>query len=894
MLGTTEKLTKGSIFADQIRMLKLTKNQIKQHLLRTFSIGFLAFGLWYFYQSFSQTSLHEVISSVKQISFGSLIGAVLFSTISFILLTSAELLAFHSIGEKSIANKNILKVSVLAFGISNTLPFGGLAASMIRLRLYSIYKLGAEKIVSIIAFSSVGSWLGFLLLAGLMSIFVELPTAKVIQIEPIAMKAFGVGLLALILTYLFSSLKAFHIKIAQFELRAPTIRIALLQISIALVDWTVVGIALYLLLPAHYEFQFQQYFLVFLFSQILSLVVHVPGGIGILEFLFVSVLLANQQISNDLVASFLVFRFIYYVIPFAISLFFLVRIEFSESQSDLLKGILKIKSFIFSYAPNLASISIFISGTVLLASGATPAIPSRLSFLARHIPEALLSFSYFAASLIGVILLILADGLRKRSSSAWLLTILSLGVAIFFSISKGFDFEEASLLSLFAAGLFLTKDEFFRKSCLTSDSLSPQWLISIGTVVLMISAYAFYSTKGVLDKNLAWWQIDFRSNVPQVQAASFAALVLISLVSLWKLLSPPKKPKAKRRHISISEVHELIGQSSETMTSLVFLGDKKIFLGKDKCSFLMHARQGQSWISMGNPIGQMASFEAIIRDFSLAADAYGGWPVFYQINASYLHVYINLGYRIMKIGEEAKVDLKFFTLEGRDKKTMRNTVSRIEREGFEFSIIDCKNFDTIKNEIEKISNAWLKKNAMKEKGFSLGFFDQNYLKKFDTAILKKNGSIVAFANIWKSANKFELSVDLMRTNEMAPSGAMEYIFIQLMLWGRDQAYRSFNLGMAPLAGLDQSIATKSWQSIGNIVYDIGEYFYNFRGVKAFKDKFSPSWESRYIAFPQGASPAAVVTDVTRLIAKSGRFTAPLEDDISNNLDLEAENEKEAA
>ena len=310
----------------------------------------------------------------------------------------------------------------------------------------------------------------------------------------------------------------------------------------------------------------------------------------------------------------------------------------------------------------------------------------------------------------------------------------------------------------------------------------------------------------------------------------------------------------------------------------------------------MHSNQGRSWVSMGNPIGERDSVKSIISDFMKASDQHDCWSAFYQINDRYLSSYIDLGFRVIKIGEEGRIKLNQFSLEGRERKSMRNTCSRIEKEGYEFSIVLKCDFHLISDQLKQISDIWLSKNEMKEKGFSVGFFDKDYLSHFDTAVLKKNGEILAFANIWQSAQQEELSVDLMRSNSNAPSGAMEYIFVQLILFGKREGYQWFNLGMAPLAGLDDSSDPRSWQSLANIAFDLGEYFYNFRGVKAFKDKFSPEWESRYIAFPQNTSLAAVMTDLIRLISKKGQNLILR---VEKNLEIEKQerdeqNDKKAA
>jgi phosphatidylglycerol lysyltransferase len=125
---------------------------------------------------------------------------------------------------------------------------------------------------------------------------------------------------------------------------------------------------------------------------------------------------------------------------------------------------------------------------------------------------------------------------------------------------------------------------------------------------------------------------------------------------------------------------------------------------------------------------------------------------------------------------------------------------------------------------------------------------------------------VAFANLWPTITREELSVDLMRYSQLAPKGVMDYLFVEVMLWGKAQGYQWFNLGMAPLSGLEQHPLAPIWHRVGNLVFDVGGHFYNFEGLRRYKEKFLPVWEPRYLAAPGGLALPRVLLDVTSLIA----------------------------
>ena len=154
----------------------------------------------------------------------------------------------------------------------------------------------------------------------------------------------------------------------------------------------------------------------------------------------------------------------------------------------------------------------------------------------------------------------------------------------------------------------------------------------------------------------------------------------------------------------------------------------------------------------------------------------------------------------------------------------------------------------------------------REKGFSLGFFDPSYLKQVPVAVVLNGEQTVAFANIWSGAAKEELSIDLMRFRPEAPPSVMEYLFIQLMLWGKQQGYHWFNLGMAPLAGLEDRTLAPLWNRLGAFIFQHGENFYNFQGLRQYKEKFVPEWRPKYLASPGGLALPQILANLATLIS----------------------------
>jgi len=169
-------------------------------------------------------------------------------------------------------------------------------------------------------------------------------------------------------------------------------------------------------------------------------------------------------------------------------------------------------------------------------------------------------------------------------------------------------------------------------------------------------------------------------------------------------------------------------------------------------------------------------------------------------------------------------------------------------------------------ELKEISDTWLAQKQTREKGFSLGFFTPAYLQRGPVALVRQDSKIVAFANLWLGADHEELSPDLMRYRPEAPDDVMEYLFIQLMLWGKQQGVRWFSLGIAPLSGLEDRALAPLWNRLGAFMFRHGEHFYNFQGVRTYKEKFDPEWEPRYLVSPGGFALPRILANIATLIS----------------------------
>jgi phosphatidylglycerol lysyltransferase len=508
----------------------------------------------------------------------------------------------------------------------------------------------------------------------------------------------------------------------------------------------------------------------------------------------------------------------------------------------------------------------FLAGVILLFSGATPAEHDRLHWLRQFLPLSVLEASHFLGSIVGAVLILLAHGMQRRLDSAYWGAIVLLSAGLVASLLKGFDFEEAIYLALLLAALIPCRQHFYRHSGLFSERFSPAWLAAVALVLGCTAWLMLFTYKHVEYSKSLWWEFAFNRDAPRTLRAGAGVLVVVLIVALAGLFRARRKPPAAPNADELAAARTIALSATRTYAQLVSLGDKSLLFSDDRSAFLMFGVEGRSWIALGHPVGPEEAAEELAWRFREMCDEGGRWPVFYQVETDHLPLYIDLGLTMLKLGEEARVPLTDFSLEGKGRKSLRHTSTKVERDGCTFELVDPPHTESLLVELEGISSAWLDRKNTREKGFSLGFFSRGYLSQSPLGLVRCEGQIVAFANLLRGGGQEEITVDLMRFTESAPNGTMDFLFAQLMLRGREEGFQWFNLGMAPLAGVEGRRLAPAWNRVAEIIYRHGEHFYNFQGLREYKEKFDPVWEPKFLASPGGLRLPIILANLATLIS----------------------------
>jgi phosphatidylglycerol lysyltransferase len=822
--------------------------------------------LWILGHEAQEVRLQHILSEIKAIPGERFWPAVVLTALSYTLMTGYDFLAIRFI-QRTLSTGQIALASFLGYAFSNNIGLSMLAGASVRYRLYSGWGLSALEITKVVSFCTVSLWLGFFGLGGAVFVWEPLAIPPGWHVPFTTVQPLGVMLLSFLTAYLaLAASRKQPLRIRGWEVVLPSSGILLAQILLACLDWLLAATVLYALLPPALPLPFAKFLGIYLLAQLAGLASQIPGGLGVFETAML-VMLPGNSAQSQVLGALVAYRGIYYLAPLAVATVVLSALELLRMESKLIRYLASLKHWASAVLPNFLGCNAFIAGAVLLLSGATPALETRLDWLSRLLPLPLLELSHFMGSIAGVALLVLARGLQRRFDSAYYLTLALLGIGALASLLKGLDYEEAFLLGLVFAIMLPCRRQFYRRGSLFSQYFSPSWIAAILIVVIGSIGLGLFAFKHLEFSNELWWQFTFEGDGPRFMRASVGISAVMVFLALNRLLrggAPRGKPGSAFDPVT---VRSIIAASPDTGANLALTGDKSFLFNEAHTAFIMYAVSGRSWVSMGNPVGPQTEWHHLIWRFRELSDRYDAWSVFYQVDAGSLHVYLDLGLSFLKLGEEARVLLPDFSLEGGVHRNLRQSWKKAAREGNLLEIIEPGAVHAgLLDEMRLVSDAWLAEKGAREKGFSIGSFRVGYLRQFPMAVVRQEGKMLAFANLWLGNGRMEISIDLMRFMPGASYGLMDFLLTELILWGQKQSFQWFNLGMAPLTGIENRELASSWNRLTAFIARHGEHFYNFQGLRQYKQKFNPVWTPKYLATPGGLALPRVIANVTALIS----------------------------
>jgi phosphatidylglycerol lysyltransferase len=539
---------------------------------------------------------------------------------------------------------------------------------------------------------------------------------------------------------------------------------------------------------------------------------------------------------------------------------------------------------------HLVALLTALMGAINFLSAITPAMQYRLRLLEQYSPLAVTRGGHLTSALAGFALLLLSVSIWRRKQMGWLLTIIILILSIFAHLLKGLDYEEASLAALLAALLFYLRPYFHARSDPPSIQQGLQVLAAALIFTMAYGVVGFYLLDRHFRVHFGLWDAIrqtvvmftqfydpglqpitgfgryFAASIYAVSAATFGyALVMLLRPVLNRRLATDEE---RSRAWDIVRAH---GRTA--LARYAVLEDKKFFFTPNN-TLISYVVENRVALALGDPIGSMEDLSNALSSFKLLCESNDWIPAFYQVMPDCLSTYKSADFESLLLGQEAIVDLSKFTLEGSENKTLRNSYNKMVRNGYHYDVVQPPFSSRMLRELNTISNEWLSSRGATEMRFSLGWFDEPYLNTCPILLVRdREGFIEAFANIVTEFQNNGVAVDLMRHRSHIDSGLMDFLFVSLLTWAKDQKYLTFNLGLSALSGVGEHSDAAPIERALHYIYTNVNRLYNFRGLHAFKEKFHPIWSPRFLIYPSPASLPAVSVALFR--AQYGNEMLPL-------------------
>ncbi|MEN6602632.1 MAG: phosphatidylglycerol lysyltransferase domain-containing protein [Bryobacteraceae bacterium] len=524
------------------------------------------------------------------------------------------------------------------------------------------------------------------------------------------------------------------------------------------------------------------------------------------------------------------------------------------------------------------------SGVINLYSVIGPSLRERHALLREVFPLEFLHLARFLTLLIGFFLVVSSINIYKRKRRAFVAVLALAAGSIVFHLTKGLDYEEATFSFVLLLFLWTARREFVVKSS------TPSWdwaLVRLGVAFLIALGYGvagfwfldprqfginftigasihqtmhFLLLSGdpeiVPHTRYARWFLD-SLYVTTVTAMTYSVMVLFR-PAIYRFRTHPHECQVA------ATIVQRYGRSA--MDFFKTWPDKSFFFSPDQQCFVAYRVGANFAVVLGDPVGEDGQIESTVRSFRYFCIEHDWGLGFHQVLPDFLPIYLKLGFKKMKIGDDAIVDLASFTLQGKKAQDARGKLKLFDKMGVQVQYYPAPIPDPVMLQLKEVSDEWLQLPGRRERQFSLGKFGVDYVGSTPVLTAEDpHGRVLGFLNIVPSYCKGEAVIDLMRRRSDAPNGIMDLLFVKAILRSKEQGYERFSLGMAPMSGFQEKEEASAQERAVHAFFQQLNFLFSYKGLRFFKAKFATHWEPRYVIYRN-------VLDLPRLTLALGKVS----------------------
>lgn len=583
-------------------------------------------------------------------------------------------------------------------------------------------------------------------------------------------------------------------------------------------------------------------------AQVLGVLSMIPGALGSFDLLMLLELSMLGVPQTTSVIWLLLFRVFYYIVPLILAAIMFLHSLAAQVNTffDSLPVLMLRKTAYF-----LITAFMYVSGILMLITASVPDITAQNKLIANLYPYTFFFLHQLTTILFALAMLACARGLQSKVKKAYLPTLILLLIGIANTIWNLGTPSLTIYLVIVLILVLMSRHVLYRQKLQYSmGKFTADCLIFAGACIL-------YVLIGVINAP----QYTSKHHIPDFLffpgeklwlSGLFGLIIgIILIIVILRYFMGGQDPFNRPINYEPERIRAVIDEfGGNEVSHLAFLRDKSLYYYQEEnhdLLFFMYRKKYDRIIIMGDPVGDRNSWRPAIRQFLQEADKYGYQLVFYEVSSDLTMLLHEFGFDFIKTGETGLVKLADFTLAGKKQRSQRALMHKFDREGYTFSVVEPPFSDELMKEMKQVSDSWLGKEV--EKGFSLGFFDPEYINQAPVGIVRaKDGQMVAFATFMPTGGKEVLTIDLMRHSKDAPSGIMDKIFISMFQYGQEHGYTYFDLGMAPLANVGEYQFSFIEEKVAHFIYEYGYHLYGFQGLRHYKDKYASVWHSRYTTY----------------------------------------------
>lgn len=819
-----------------------------QHRLKILFIAILfSFVSYKLIIELSAMDFKATFQAIKHIPSFELFILIIAGLMAVLLLTLYDFVLAKSMN-LSISNKRLFNTGFIANALNAVIGFGGVIGAGLRLLVYRNYTDDEKSLVKVISIMLVSMVSGMSVLS-LGLIF------KVYQITH-AFDHLPWYQTGLYITALF--LPAYLI----YTFIKPLNNDRLLGLKFTLVsalEWLAASSVIYFIFKViQTPVPFSAVIGIFVVAALAGLISLIPGGFGAFDLMILLGFEAYGIDKEKVLTALLLYRVVYYFIPFLVALALstfefrgVARKQFEDrfedhkyvgpaiETSNLFLSILK--DFIVRLPAIALGLITLITGIVLFMSNSI--IIMDAVYDVRHNTYLFIAALYSVASLL---LITNAPGIMRDTRRSHVMSIVATVILlILLYLTYGnfiYYFWMIAVLVLLIIGnrnVHSIRKPITMKRSLFITSFTIVLIVINGLILRMLLQEVIHSNYADFDSNLLKYYFFF--------------LVGLFLLVTWVMsyLFNQKYQNKIDMPLKIEEIqHILTTYGGNYVSHLAISGDKLFYTNEQKDAFLMFQFKMDSIVVLGDPIGNEASFKCLLTDFYDKAEYFGYDVTFYQVQPKLLPMYHDFGNIFFKLGEEAVIPLSDFTISGKKKRAFRATINKFESEGYRYEVLQPPFNDDIINQLKAVSDEWL--DGRNEMHFSVGQFNKEYMNQAPVGVIRNDEEIIGFVTFMPTHFNESMSIDMIRWKEIGLQ-MMDGLYLNTMLYMKEQGYKEFNMGMAPLSNVGNHKHAFYRERLAGKIFNSISRMYSFKGLRQYKEKFSPDWQPRYLVYRKDSS-----------------------------------------